>query len=529
MRVLLVTGLMAKEMVERYARVNGVEATVLALPVSVAAFLTPDLVAEKLRGRDLSGYDLILLPGAMKGDVSAVEEATGVPTFKGPLHAADLPLVLSLLGEIELSKTRPASELIRGRLRERALKEIESAEREWRRLLEKGGGFTLGKGARRVAVGRLLPMRVVAEIVDAPRLTDREIERRAIYYAESGADIIDVGMMAGRPRPGEVRRILEAVRSAVEKPVSIDTLDPSEIRAAVKAEVDLVLSLDRGNMEEVAPLLQDIPVVVIPTDVRRGELPRRAEERVRRLEENIEQAQEMGVEKVVADPILEPALTPGVFESLRAYHLFAERNPRIPLLFGVGNVTELMDIDSVGVNGLLAAMAVELGVSLLFTPEHSDKARGSVRELATASRMMFLAKRRRTTPKDLGIDLLILKDKRFREEGYKRSIEEGVEVLEPEEVEGYQEDERGWFRILLDREEGKIVLLHFPRGGKRPDLILKGRKARPLYIAAIERGLVSRLDHAAYLGRELGKAEVALFTGKAYVEDEPLFLRFHSA
>jgi dihydropteroate synthase len=34
--------------------------------------------------------------------------------------------------------------------------------------------------------------------------------------------------------------------------------------------------------------------------------------------------------------------------------------------------------------------------------------------------------------------------------------------------------------------------------------------------------LVSRLDHAGYLGRELQKAEMALHLEKNYVQDEPL-------
>ena len=48
-----------------------------------------------------------------------------------------------------------------------------------------------------------------------------------------------------------------------------------------------------------------------------------------------------------------------------------------------------------------------------------------------------------------------------------------------------------------------------------------GRNARDLYLAAIRRGLVSRLDHAAYLGYELGMAEQALALKMRYVQDRP--------
>ena len=38
-------------------------------------------------------------------------------------------------------------------------------------------------------------------------------------------------------------------------------------------------------------------------------------------------------------------------------------------------------------------------------------------------------------------------------------------------------------------------------------------------MTAIERVLLTRLDHAAYLGRELARAEHALSSGEAYVQD----------
>ncbi len=40
-----------------------------------------------------------------------------------------------------------------------------------------------------------------------------------------------------------------------------------------------------------------------------------------------------------------------------------------------------------------------------------------------------------------------------------------------------------------------------------------------MYSKIEEMGLITRLDHAAYLGRELAKAEIALVTGKEYIQD----------
>jgi len=41
----------------------------------------------------------------------------------------------------------------------------------------------------------------------------------------------------------------------------------------------------------------------------------------------------------------------------------------------------------------------------------------------------------------------------------------------------------------------------------------------------VELGLVSRWDHAAYLGSELTKAEIALRTGKEYIQDKAMFTK----
>ena len=522
MRVLVVTGRLAEESVKRYAAEVEGDVDVVALPVSVAAFITPKYAADALNAPSVKGYDLILMPGTVQGDVSPVESATGVPTFKGPIHAADLPLLLDLLGRVELSKTVPASELMGEAVKRRAMAEIEEVERDWREVMKAHGGLIISGEGHEVPVGRAFPMRVIAEIVNAPLLDADAIRRRARYYEAEGADIIDVGMLAGRSMPEKVGTIVEAVRSSTTLPISIDTLEPSEIEAAADAGVDLVLSVGSGNMEEVADAVSDIPVVVLPSN-EEGELPRGAAERVAALRWNIERARELGIEKVIADPVLEPAIQPGLMGSLLAYRLFRQVDEETPMLFGLGNVAELIDADSPGVNGLLAALACEVGANLLFVPEYSPKARGSVRETAAASRMMFLARRRGTAPKDLGIDLLVLKEKRWKEDPYDRRIEDGIEIVEGEGDEAFTTDRAGWFEIKIDRERRLISALHFPRGEKEVDVIVKGRGARGIYQTIIERGLISRLDHAAYLGRELEKAETALRLGRAYVQDEELF------
>ncbi len=79
-------------------------------------------------------------------------------------------------------------------------------------------------------------------------------------------------------------------------------------------------------------------------------------------------------------------------------------------------------------------------------------------------------------------------------------------------------DPKGYFVVFPDRGRDRIVLEHYENGGTLSQ-VLEGSQASELWTAVIARGLLSRLDHAAYLGKELALAEVALRTGAVYVQD----------
>ncbi len=49
--------------------------------------------------------------------------------------------------------------------------------------------------------------------------------------------------------------------------------------------------------------------------------------------------------------------------------------------------------------------------------------------------------------------------------------------------------------------------------------VIEGTTARALYATIIKAGWVSELSHAAYLGKELARAELALQYGFNYVQD----------
>lgn len=518
MKVLLVTGKLAEDIVKGYAKEGNVETETIALNVQVAAFLNPQIIIQALKAIDLKGVDMILVPGLSRGDTASITEAFGVPTFKGPRYAADLPTVLDVLGKVQLSTSVPACDLLRDILTEKALKEIEKAEQNREELLKKPGSMLI----KNLAISKELPMRVMAEIVDAALMTDEEIQLLAKRFVAQGASIIDLGMLAGQSNPKNAKRMVRAVKAVVDVPVSIDTLDPQEIEAAVSVGVDLILSADAGNLEKIAPFAKNVPVVIIPTNQREGYFPKKAQERVELLEELIAKAKKLGFTKIMADLILEPS---NVLESFVAFREFGSRNPDVPLFVGVANVTELFDADSVGLNALLARLSSEVDACIMLATEKSTKAKGTVQEEVTASKMMFLAKKRGSVPKDLGVDLLVLKDKRSREEPYNAELElRGKVTIAAGVVEPTILDSEGMFKISVDRKNECIVALQFTTATMdKPVNIIKGKTAEAVYAKIVQLGLVTRLDHAAYLGSELEKAEIALKTGKEYIQDKEIF------
>ena len=105
-------------------------------------------------------------------------------------------------------------------------------------------------------------------------------------------------------------------------------------------------------------------------------------------------------------------------------------------------------------------------------------------------------------------------------------------------------DPNGYFIIYVDRESRLICAKHFtnvidekglacdPETGvplpcnstlqRQSSTIFKGRTAKELCIELFEKPkncVVTRLDHAAYLGREFIRAEVSMLTGKDYIQD----------
>ncbi|MFC2154369.1 DUF4346 domain-containing protein [Candidatus Altiarchaeota archaeon] len=89
------------------------------------------------------------------------------------------------------------------------------------------------------------------------------------------------------------------------------------------------------------------------------------------------------------------------------------------------------------------------------------------------------------------------------------------------EEDGLELDPKGFFVIDVDNNRKKIVVQFFGYNRKLKEKF-SSSSAEKLCKEILEKELVSNIQHAAYIGRELVKAEVALNTGKKYVQDESL-------
>src|SRR5262249_3707220 len=122
-----------------------------------------------------------------------------------------------------------------------------------------------------------------------------------------------------------------------------------------------------------------------------------------------------------------------------------ERYPKCEMLMGIGNITELTDVDSAGVNVVLAAFCQETGIRSVLTTQVINWCRSAIRELDVARRLVFQAGAERIPPKNLSRELLMLRDDRLRVQGTDRLNELAGQITDPN------------FRIFAENDEIHIM------------------------------------------------------------------------
>jgi dihydropteroate synthase len=439
-RVLFITGRLAEPSLRR--TLTGMTLPfaydVAVLKITVAALMTTTWIAQHLAADAIpGGTDLVLIPGLCEGDPHVISDTLGVRVAKGPKDLREIP-----------------------------------------------GYF--GRASAAAAYGAW-DIEILAEINNAPRLTRQALRAEADYFHSSGADIIDVGCTPGLPFPALGDVVRELVDAGMR--VSVDTFDRDEIRTAVSAGSELVLSVNGSNIDVARDLAGSGARVVVLPDLG-GPLET--------LDPSLEKLAQWRVPYLI-DPILEP-IGHGFMASLERYATVRRRYPHAEMLMGIGNLTELTAADSTGVNAMMIAVCQELGIRAVLTTEVIPWARGSVREVDVARRLMHFAIAQHTIPKGVDDRLVTVKDP-------------AILAFSEAELRGLQQDITDPnFRIFTDRDT--ITVLNNDRFVRTRDVQDIG--------AIFDQLGVTESTHAFYLGKELARASLAVTLGKTYRQEGAL-------
>lgn len=490
MRVLLVTGKLASDTVKRYSKgFQGIETDVLVLDYPIASLIPLNYLRKKLKEINLKKYDLIILPGLINWNTKGLEEEFGIPIRKGTEEAADIPDMLrSVMEGVELSTEKSANYLI-SCIKRKKFREVLEA-------IPYSTAFHIGDLPIPV---RGPPVRVFLEL--KPDTPIDKIRKEIGRLRE----FVDVFIVGTSHEANDTSYVREAVGYIVREGLraGIDSSSVRELEAGIEAGAEIVLNLNEENIEYMTPFKDKTTFVVAPSR------PMGIEEfvgLVRRVEEK-------GFSRIILDPILSPPLK-GFVDSLLVYKGISSALPKYPMMMGFLNVTQLMDADSVGMNALLSVLAVELGVSCVLTME-GGKTKWSSWETRRGLDMSSVAHFQKRFPRDLGVDLLILKDKHRSEEMDKGEVEKVVYIDKgPESI---VLDRAGNFVIYVNNRE---IRVRHQRAGETVEF--RSTNALSLGREILRHYDISK-DHAMYLGYELAKAEIASRLDKVYRQDSPVF------
>ena len=168
------------------------------------------------------------------------------------------------------------------------------------------------------------------------------------------------------------------------------------------------------------------------------------------------------------------------------------------MMMGIGNLTELTDADTSGINALLFGIISELKITNVLATEVSPHARRAIKEADVARRMMFAARDDNSLPRDFTADLLVSHERRPFTDTEQEIIQLSENIKDPN------------YRIKI-APKGIFV---FNRDG-----LLQDTDPFAFYP---QLQVKDDPGHAFYLGVELARAEIAWQLGKRYTQDEDL-------
>lgn len=398
--------------------------------VSVAALMTPDLIARRLK--QTGDADKVIIPGLCQGDLTKLEAQYGVPVERGPEDLKDLPQYFGHEGiRPDLSQYN---------------------------------------------------VQIFAEIVDAPYLSVEGIVKKAQQYQTQGANVIDLGCLPAVPFP----HLVDAIHALKQLnfQVSVDSLNTDDLLTAGHAGADFLLSLTEKTLW-IADEVASTPVLI---PAKPHSLPS--------LYRAIEACMKAG-KLFIADAILDP-IHYGLTNSIVRYQKVRKKYPDIQIMMGIGNLTELTDADTTGINALLFGIISELNINAVLATSVSPHAVHAIAEADIARRMMFAAKRDDRLPRGYSNGLLGLHDRRPFTYNADEIKEIAAQIKDPSFRIQTSED-----GLHIYNRDGQFE--HIDPFALYPDLKVD-----------------NDASHAFYLGVELARAQIAWQLKKRYVQDQEL-------
>lgn len=325
-------------------------------------------------------------------------------------------------------------------------------------------------------------VQIFAEIVDAPDLSVDAIVAKAERFKQQGADVIDLGCLPGKPFV-HLADAVKALKSAGYL-VSVDSMSTQDLRVAGHAGADYLLSLTEKSIDLIDEVAAT-PILIPAKPGNMASLYRAIEHCLRKNK------------PFIADAILDP-IHFGLTDSIVRYHKLRKKYPDIPIMMGVGNLTELTDADTTGINALLFGMISELDINAVLATSVSAHAVNAIAEADVARRVMHRAKQDNRLPRGYSNGLLGLHDRKPF----------GYDEAEIQEIAAQIKDPS--FRIMVS-EQGIHV---YNRDGLQLD--------QDPFQFYPQLGVENDASHAFYLGVELARAQIAWQLKKRYVQDEEL-------
>ena len=433
-KILFLTGRLALKALEKVLtdlKPDSFSWEIKEIGLQVAGLMTADMISRRLK-EPLESFDRILVPGRCRGDLKKLSSDFGITIERGPDELKDIPLFFNKKSlQIDISA---------------------------------------------------YDISIFAEIVDASKLSVKEILNKATEFKINGANVIDIGCLPETNFPHLEETVQELKNKGFK--VSVDSLEPSELIRGSNAGADFLLSLTPDTLW-VANEVSATPVLIPkePTDEKS-------------LIKSIEYLLKTGRD-FYADAILDP-IPFGLVNSICRYQRLREIFPNIKIMVGVGNVSELTEADTNGINAVLIGICSELHATAILTTQVSGHAKRAVAEIDLARRVMYAARENRSLPKGFSDDLLTIHEKK-------------PFLDSPTEIKTLAENVKDPnFRIQIS-DMGIHV---YNRDGflteKDPFAFFPDLK------------LNDDASHAFYMGVELARAEVAWRLGKRYAQDQGL-------